>query len=147
MEYSLHAITKFYLRKRPTFAKFSHKGPSCNAKLSHNMPLLHHLGSSGNYRCPLAILHARLLSEVSLISKQVISYWTRGGTDSSGVSTPNNRSLANSSKTNHKLWRPQPFPPYHSLLKPQYRTTTCELTSQRMEDHNSHSKPQANSTS
>jgi hypothetical protein len=34
-----------------------------------------------------------------------------------------------------------------NLLKPQHSITTGQLTSRRMEDHNSHSKPQANRTS
>jgi hypothetical protein len=38
----------------------------------------------------------------SLISKQVVPYWTRGGTYCLGVSTPKTRSLADSSMTNHK---------------------------------------------
>jgi hypothetical protein len=31
--------------------------------------------------------------------------------------TPKNRSLADSSKTNHKPWRSQPSPPYHDLAQ------------------------------
>jgi hypothetical protein len=102
--------------------RFPMTGPSCNAKVSHNRPFLHHIGSSGNHEVPLTILWARLPLEVSLISKQVVLYWTRGGTNYSGGFTPKNRSLADSSKTNHKSWRSQPYPPYNSLLKPQHQT-------------------------
>jgi hypothetical protein len=57
----------------------------------------------------------------SLISEQDIPYRTRGGTCCPGVSTPQTRSLADSSMTNHKLWRSQPSPPFQTLLKPQHR--------------------------
>jgi hypothetical protein len=56
----------------------------------------------------------------SLISKQVVPYRTRGGTCCYGVSTSKTRSLADSSMTNHKLWRSQPSPPFQILLKPQH---------------------------
>jgi hypothetical protein len=42
------------------------------------------------------------LPTTSLIIKQVVSYWTRGGTCCPGVSTPKIRSLADSCTTNHK---------------------------------------------
>jgi hypothetical protein len=38
----------------------------------------------------------------SIISKQVVPYWTRGDTCYPGVSTPKTRSLANLSMTNHE---------------------------------------------
>jgi hypothetical protein len=57
----------------------------------------------------------------SLIIKQAISYQTRGGTCCPGVSTPMTRSLADSTMTNHKLWRSQPSPPFQTMLKPQHR--------------------------
>jgi hypothetical protein len=53
----------------------------------------------------LAELHKKrkqLLPEVSLISKQVISYQTLGDTDYSEGSTPKNQSLVDPSKTNNK---------------------------------------------
>jgi hypothetical protein len=37
-----------------------------------------------------------------LISKQVVPYWTRGGTCCPGVSTPMTQFLVDSSMTNHK---------------------------------------------
>jgi hypothetical protein len=57
----------------------------------------------------------------SLISKKVVPYQTRGNTCCHGVSTPMTQSLADSSMTNHKLWRLQPSPPFQTLLKPQHR--------------------------
>jgi hypothetical protein len=63
------------------------------------------------------------LPTISLISKQVIPYRTRGGTCYPRVSTPKTRSLADSSMTNHKPWRSQPSPPFQSLIKPQHRTS------------------------
>jgi hypothetical protein len=47
------------------------------------------------------------LPTTSLISKQVVPYWTRGSTCCPWVSTPRTRSLADSSMTNHKPWRLQ----------------------------------------
>jgi hypothetical protein len=43
-----------------------------------------------------------ILSTTSLISKQAVSYRTRGGTCCHGVSTSKTRSLTDSSMTNHK---------------------------------------------
>jgi hypothetical protein len=61
------------------------------------------------------------LPTASLIIKQAIPYQTRGDICCPGVSTPRTRSLADSSMTNHKLWRSQPSPPLQILLKPQHR--------------------------
>jgi hypothetical protein len=61
------------------------------------------------------------LPTTSLISKQVVPYRTRGNTCYPGVSTPKTWSLADLSMTNHKPRRLQPFPPFQTLLKPQYR--------------------------
>jgi hypothetical protein len=58
-----------------------------------------------------------------LISKQVIPYWTRGGTYCSGVSTPKIRSLADSSMTNHITWRNPTVFTIPTLLKPQHRSS------------------------
>jgi hypothetical protein len=63
------------------------------------------------------------LPTTSLISKQAVPYWTRGGTCWPGVSTPKTWSLADSSMTNHKTWRSQPSPPFQTLLKLQHRTS------------------------
>jgi hypothetical protein len=57
----------------------------------------------------------------SLISKQAVPYWTHDGTCCPEVSTPKTQSLADSSMTNHKLWRSQPSPLFQTLLKPQHR--------------------------
>jgi hypothetical protein len=61
------------------------------------------------------------LPTASLISKQVITYQTRGDTCCPRVSTPKTRSLADSSMTNHKLWRSQPSPSFQTLLKQQHQ--------------------------
>jgi hypothetical protein len=61
------------------------------------------------------------LPTTSLISKQVVPYWTRGGTYCHGVSTSKIQSLTDSSITNHKMWRSQPSPPFQTLLKAQHR--------------------------
>jgi hypothetical protein len=57
------------------------------------------------------------LPTTSLINKQAIPYQTRGGTCCPGLSTLKTRSLANSFKTNHKVWRSQPSPPFQTLFK------------------------------
>jgi hypothetical protein len=59
----------------------------------------------------------------SLISKQVILFWTRGDTYCPGVSTPKIWSLADSSMTNHKPWRSQPSPPFQTLLEAHHWTS------------------------
>jgi hypothetical protein len=63
------------------------------------------------------------LPTTSLISKQVVLYWTRGGTYCSEVSTPKTWSLAYLSITNHEPWRSQPSPPFQTLLKPHHQTS------------------------
>jgi hypothetical protein len=63
------------------------------------------------------------LTTAALISKQSVSYRTRGGTCCTSVSTPKTQSLADSSMINHKLWRSQPSPPFQFLLKPQHRAS------------------------
>jgi hypothetical protein len=71
--------------RSPTFSKVFHESPPCNAKIFHNRPLWHHVGSLGNHKVPFTILRSRPPLEVSLISKQVIPYQTCGGTDCSRV--------------------------------------------------------------
>jgi hypothetical protein len=51
---------------------------------------------------PLCSTKSDTLSKVFLISKQSVSYQTLGGTCCLGGSTPKNKFLADSSKTNHK---------------------------------------------
>jgi hypothetical protein len=67
------------------------------------------------------------LSIASPISKQVVPYRTRVDTCYLEVSTPKTRSLADSSKTNHKPWRSQPSPPFQTLLKSHHRTSLRSL--------------------
>jgi hypothetical protein len=54
------------------------------------------------FAIPLYSTKLDTLPKVFLISKQVVPYHTLGGTCCPGWSTPKNRSLADSSKTNHK---------------------------------------------
>jgi hypothetical protein len=80
-------------------------GPTCSAKISLDLgPLLHLVDqitlcvfphTTEQDSQPIAIL----------ISKQVIPYQTRGDTCCPGVSTPKIQSLADSSMTNHIIWR------------------------------------------
>jgi hypothetical protein len=73
------------------------------------------------------------LPTTSLISKQVVPYRTRGSTCCPGLSTSMTRSLADSSMTNHKLWRSQPSPPFQTLLKPQHQISPqCDRTTSEM---------------
>jgi hypothetical protein len=77
-------------------------------------------------RVTTAISHSSkqgTLPIASLISKQVIPYRTCDDTCCPRVSTPKTRSLADSSMTNHELWRSQPSLPFQSLLKPQHQTS------------------------
>jgi hypothetical protein len=50
---------------------------------------------------PVPLIQQDKLTRAFLISQQVVSYRTRGGTCCPGVSTPTIRSLADSSMTNH----------------------------------------------
>jgi hypothetical protein len=83
------------------------------------------------------------LPTTSLISKQVVPYWARGITCCHGGSTPKNLSLANLSKTNHKLWRSQPShhskPCSNHSIEPHHG----HLTSRWMEDQHSQHTTQA----
>jgi hypothetical protein len=60
----------------------------------------------------------------SLISNQVVPYWTRGGTCCPRVSTPKTQSLADSSMTNHITW----WNPTISTIPTHARTTVSLLT-------------------
>jgi hypothetical protein len=63
------------------------------------------------------------LPTTSLISKQAVPYWTHGGTYCPGVSTPETRSLVDSSMTNHiTKWNPT-VSTIPALLKPQHRSS------------------------
>jgi hypothetical protein len=64
------------------------------------------------------------LLTASLISKQAVSYRTRGGTYCPEVSTPMTWSLADSSMTNHITWRI----PTISTIPNLAQTTTSNLT-------------------
>jgi hypothetical protein len=51
---------------------------------------------------PLRSTKSDTLAKVFLINKQAVPYQTLGGIGCPGESTPKNRSLADSCKTNHK---------------------------------------------
>jgi hypothetical protein len=55
------------------------------------------------FAVPLRSIKLDTLPKVFIISKQVVSYQTHGGTCYLGGSTPKKSFLADSSKTNHKL--------------------------------------------
>jgi hypothetical protein len=74
-------------------------------------------------RVTMPIFHSSehgTLPTTSLIIKQAVPYRTRGDTYCPGVSTPKTQSLVDSSMTNHKSWRSQPFPPFQTMLKPHH---------------------------
>jgi hypothetical protein len=64
------------------------------------------------------------LPTTSLISKQAIPYWTRGGSCCPGVSTPKTRSLADLRMQITSPDRFQPSPPFQTLLKLQHRISS-----------------------
>jgi hypothetical protein len=112
--------------------------PACSVKVSSWLePLLHLVDqitscvfphTSEQYSQPTA----------SLISQQVISYRTCGGTCCPRVSTPNTRSLADSSMTTHNTWQN----PTISTIPNIAQTTALNphdghLTSRWMEDQHS----------
>jgi hypothetical protein len=105
---SLHAITKVYYE---LYFKL------CQVSTQYHSITMVSRGSRGT-TTPLAICepgrattpisHSSeqgTLPTTSLISKQVIPYWTRGGTYCPRMSTPKTRSLADSSMTNHIIER------------------------------------------
>jgi hypothetical protein len=123
---SLHVIIKVYYGSYARLSEGSTRYHS-NAKVSRGSTRYHGpsctvWAEASNY----ANSHSSeqgTLPTTSLISKQAISYRTHGGTYCPGVSTHKIQSLADSSMTNHKLWRLQHSPPFQTLLKPQHRTS------------------------
>jgi hypothetical protein len=63
------------------------------------------------------------LTRAFLISQQAVPYRTRGGTCSPGGSTPETRSLADSSMTSHITWRNPTVSTSSTLLKAQHRSS------------------------
>jgi hypothetical protein len=124
---SLHAVTKVYYG---SYAKL------CQGSTQYHSIAKVSWGSRGT-TAPLApcepgrvttsISHSNeqdTLPTTSLISKQVISYRTRGGTYCPGVSTPKTQSLADSSITIHiTRWNPTV-----SIIPTYAQTTTSILT-------------------
>jgi hypothetical protein len=102
---------------------------ACSAKVSHTKRLLlHHVVQAvhkidhkeGSH--PHSTEH-NTQPTTYLISKQAVPYRTCGGSCCPGGSTPNIRSLADSSMTNHITWRNPTVSTLPSLLKPQHRSS------------------------
>jgi hypothetical protein len=131
---SLHVVTNVYYRSMSCFATVSRQtDPAYSAKVSHtNIPsytmwfrqftkyvtmtdhkVWCHPHSTEHDTQPIAYL----------ISKQVISYRTRGATCCPGVSTPKIRSLADSSMTSHITWQNPTVSTIPTLLKSQHRSS------------------------
>jgi hypothetical protein len=131
---SLHFVTKFYYRSMsyftmvfrhttpPVVLRFpTHSGPFCTMwfrQFTQNVTQTDHTDMSH----PHSTEHDTQRIAY-LISKQVVSHWTRGNICCPGVSTPMTQSLADSSMTNHTPDGPQPLPPFQTLLIPQHRTS------------------------
>jgi hypothetical protein len=103
---SLHAVTKVYYgsyaklcqgsMQYHSIAKVSRGSRGTTAPLAPCEP--------GRVTTPISYSSKEgTLPTASLIIKQAIQYWTRGGACCLGVSTPMTRSLVDSSMTNHKL--------------------------------------------
>jgi hypothetical protein len=99
-------LHRFTMGRMPSFAKIV-----CSTIALLRFPRGSHsttapLASCEPGRVTMSISHSYeegTLPIASLISKQVVSYRTRGGTCCRRVSTPKTQSLADSSMTNHKL--------------------------------------------
>jgi hypothetical protein len=132
---SLHAVTKVYYRSMSCFATISqqtaplamlrfpsHSGPFCTMwfrQFTQNVTKTDHKGRSHPHTTehntqPIAYL----------ISKQAVSYQTRGDTCCPRVSTPMTQSLADSSMTNHITW----WIPTVSTIPNLAQTTASNLT-------------------
>jgi hypothetical protein len=121
---SLHVVTKVYYGSYAKLCQGSTQYPS-NAKVSWgSRSTMTPLALCEPERVTTPISHSSehgTLPTTSLIIKQVVPYRTRGSTCCPRVSTPKNRSLADSSMTNNKPWRSQPSPPFQTMLKPQHQ--------------------------
>jgi hypothetical protein len=102
----------YHSSAKVSWGGMSYHGPSCTMWAWASDHAISHSSKQGT------------LPTATLISKQVIPYRTHGGTCCPRGSTPKNQSLADSSRTNHKLWRSQPSPLFQTLLKPQHRTSS-----------------------
>jgi hypothetical protein len=127
---SLHTITKVYCRSISCFATIPRQTvPACSAKVSHTKrPLLHHVVQAVHkeYHKDRSRPHSTEYNTqpiAYLFSKQVIPYWTRGGTCCLGVSTPKIWSLADLSMTNHITWWNPTVSTIPTLHKPQHRSS------------------------
>jgi hypothetical protein len=80
---------------------FLTKSPAHSAKVSPTLAPFAPCGSQAKHCALPHITEQDTLPIASLVSKQDDPYGTRGGTGCSGGHTPKNRSLVDSSKTNH----------------------------------------------
>jgi hypothetical protein len=129
---SLHVVTKVYYRSMLCFATISrtqwpplavlrfptHSGPFYTMwfrQFTQNVTQTGHTDRSH----PHSIEHDTQ-PIAYLISKQVVPYWTRGGTCCPGVSTSKIQSLADSSRTSHITWHNPTISTIPSLLKSQH---------------------------
>jgi hypothetical protein len=109
-----HTVAPLVVLRFPT-----HIGPFCTlwfSQFTQNVTQTGHIDRSHPHstkqaKQPIAYL----------ISKQAVTYWTRGGTYCPGVSTPKIRSLVDSSMTNHIAWRNPTISTILTLLKLQHR--------------------------
>jgi hypothetical protein len=131
---SLHAITKVYYRSRSCFAIVSqhmaplvvlrfpaHSGSICTMwfrKFTQNVTKTGHIDRSH----PHSIEHDTQ-SIAYLISKQAVSYQTRGGTCCPRVTTPKIWSLADLSMTCHITWQNPTISTIPTLLKSQHQSS------------------------
>jgi hypothetical protein len=98
--------------------------PACSAKVSSWLEPLLHLVDQITFCVFPHTTEQDLKPTASLISKQTVSYRTRGGTCYPRVSTPKTRSLADLSMTIHNTWQN----PTISTIPTHTQTTTSNLT-------------------
>jgi hypothetical protein len=131
---SLHAATKVYYKSMSCFATVPRQMvPACSAKVSRtNIPSCtmwfrqftkYVTKTDHNVWCHPHSTEHDTQPMAYLISKQAVSYRTRGGTRCRRVSTTKIQSLADLSMTNHITWRNPTVSTIPSLLKPQHRSS------------------------
>jgi hypothetical protein len=154
---SLHDVTKVYYKSMSCFSTVSrHMAPLVVLKfLTHSGPFYTMWfrqftqnvtrTSHTNRRYPHSTEHDT--QPISyLISKQVVSYRTCGGTCCPVVSTPKIQSLADSSMTSHITWWNPTVSTIPTLLKPHHRSSPWSNQFRRMGDQCSQ-RHKPNSTS
>jgi hypothetical protein len=122
---------------------FPTNSPACSAKVSwtNDPSFTMWVRRFRKYDANINSTEQDTLPIVFLISKQVVSYQTRGGTCCHGVSTPKSWSLVDSSTTCHDSNNHLHHFDHCSnhIIDPHH----SHLISQRMEDHNILTKTQA----